>query len=67
MKVFLIKWQARYEDCDELVGIAASEALADKYTKELAAKYPHCYGSQYGHWEYEYFDLIEEEGYENLF
>lgn len=60
MNVILIKWRSRWEDYDELVGIAASEAIAHKHAKELAAKYPHCYGDQYGTWYFEDFDLIEE-------
>ncbi len=67
MEVVLIKWRSKWEDYDELVGIAASEAVAHKHTKELAAKYPHCYGNQYGTWYFEDFDLIEEQVYEDLF
>lgn len=60
MNVTLIKWRSRWEDYDELIGIAASEAVAHKHTKELAANYPHCYGDQYGTWYLEDFNLIEE-------
>jgi hypothetical protein len=43
-----------------MVGIAANEAVAHKHTKELATKYPNCYGDQYGTWYFEDFNLIEE-------
>jgi hypothetical protein len=60
MNVILIKWRARWEDLDETVGIATNEVAAHKHAKELATKYPHCYGDQYGTWHFEDFDLIEE-------
>jgi hypothetical protein len=60
MNVILIKWRSRWESDEEIVGIAASEAAAHKHTKELATKYPHCYGEGYGTWFFEDFNLIEE-------
>jgi cyclopropane fatty-acyl-phospholipid synthase-like methyltransferase len=60
MNVILIKWRSKWEDYDELVGIAANEAVAHKHTKELATKYPDCYGDCYGTWYFEDFNLIEE-------
>ena len=60
MEVTLIKWRYKWENYKKLVGIAVSESVAHKYAKELAAKYPHCYGDQYGNWYFEDFDLIEE-------
>lgn len=60
MNVILIKWRSRWEDDVETVGIAATEAIAYKHTRELATKYPHCYGDQYGTWAFEDFNLIEE-------
>lgn len=60
MNVILIKWRSRWEDGEEIVGIAANEAVAHKHTEELATKYPHCYGAPYGTWAFEDFTLIEE-------
>ena len=47
MNVILIKWRSRWEDYDEIIGIAAT-------------KYPDCYGDRYSTWAFEDFDLIEE-------
>ena len=60
MEVVLIKFDYRYDDCVETIGIATNREAADKYVKDLAAKYPHCYGEGYGTWYFEDFDLIEE-------
>jgi hypothetical protein len=60
MKVVLIKWKPKYDDIEEIVGIAANEEVAYKHMQELALKYPHCYGATYGTRYFEDFDLIEE-------
>lgn len=59
MKVVLIKWIPRWEsDCEDIVGIAASQAAAEEHATELSNKYYDCYGKQHGRWVYEEFDLI---------
>ena len=60
MIVVLIKFKWRWDDWEEICGIAASEEIAHKYTKELMEKYPHCYGESHGTWHFEDYKLIEE-------
>ena len=60
MEVVLIKHKSRWEDGEDIVGIAASQKVAERYTAELASTYPHCYGSDYGTFYFEPFSLITE-------
>lgn len=60
MKVVLIKRIARYDDCEEIVGIALNMDLANKYIKDLQEKYPYAYGTDYGTYYFETYDVIEE-------
>ena len=61
MQVVLIKRKSRYEDCEEIVGVAANMDAANKYIENLAAKYPYAYGKDYGTYYFEKYDIIEEE------
>jgi hypothetical protein len=60
MNVILIKWRPRWEDYEETVALAANEKVANRHAKELATKYPDCYGEQYGRWIFEDICLVEE-------
>lgn len=60
MNIVLIKWKSKWEDFDEMIGIAANHKVADRYTKDLATKYPDCYGDRHGKWLFEDFELLEE-------
>ena len=60
MKVILIKYRYRYDDCEEIIGVAVSMDTANKYIKDLAAKYPYAYGEDYGTYYFEEYKLIEE-------
>ena len=58
MKVGLIKYYHKYDEVEEIVGIATSKKAAKKYMEELRKKWPHCYNNIF---EYVEFELIEEE------
>ena len=58
MKVVLIKWKSRWEDFEEMVGIAVNMKAAEQHAAELAEKYRDCYGKQHGTWGFEEFTLI---------
>ena len=58
MKVILIKWKSRWEDYDQIVGIATDWDAADRHVRELAVKYKDCYGPSHGSWGFEEFTLI---------
>lgn len=58
MKVVLIKWKSRWEDYDEMIGIAANIEVAEQHAAELAEKYKDCYGPSHGSWGFEEFTLI---------
>ena len=60
MKVVLIKYKARYEDCEEIVDIASNMDIANKYIEDLQTKYPYAYGKDYGTYYFETFDVITE-------
>lgn len=59
MEVVLIKRKSRYDDCEEIVGIAINMDTANKYIKDLAAKYPYAYGEDYGTYYFEKYKVIE--------
>ena len=54
MKVGLIKYYHKYDETEEIVGVAASKDM-----EELRKKWPYCYQSEV--FEYMEFELIEEE------
>jgi hypothetical protein len=58
MKVGLIKYYPKYDEMEEIVGVAASKEAAKKYMEELHKKWPYCY--QQDLFEYVEFELIEE-------
>ena len=58
MKVGLIKYYHKYDEMEEIVGVAASKEAAKKYMEELQKKWPYCYQSDL--FEYVEFELIEE-------
>ena len=60
MEVVFIKFKNRYEDCEEDIGVAINMDVAYKHIEELIAKYPLCYGKEYGSFHVEVFKLIEE-------
>lgn len=55
MKVILIEYIPKYDDCIEKVGIAINMESAMKYVEELQRKYPHGY---VGRFSFEEFYLI---------
>lgn len=60
MEVVLIRRKSRYEDCEEIVGIAINMDVANKYIKDLSTKYPYAYGESYGTYYLERYKVIEE-------
>ena len=54
MKVILIEYIPKYDDCIEKVGIAIDMKSAKKYVEELQKKYPYAY---VGRFSFEEFDL----------
>lgn len=60
MEVVLIRCKYRYEDCEEIVGIASHIDMAQKYVEDLAAKHPYAYGTDYNTYYFETYKLIEE-------
>jgi hypothetical protein len=60
MEVVLIRYKPRYDDCEEIIGIAISVEMAIKYVEDLASKYPYAYGKDYGTYYFEKYDLIKE-------
>ena len=61
VEVVLIKRKSRYDDCEEIVGIATNMDVANKYIEDLADKYPYAYGKDYGTYYFEKYKLIKEE------
>ena len=61
MEVVLIRRKSRYDDCEEIVGIAINMDTANKYIENLATKYPYAYGKDYGTYYCETYNIIEEE------
>lgn len=59
MNVVLMKYKARYEDCEEIIGIALNMEVANKHIEELATKYPYAYGKEYGTYYFEEYKVIE--------
>ena len=60
MEVVYIKFVPRYEDeCEESIGVAINMTVANKYIEELKAKYPLCYGREYGKFHVEVCKVIE--------
>ncbi len=60
MKVILIKYKARYDDCEEIIGIALNMDVANKYVEDLKTKYPYAYGEDYGIYFFDTQRVIEE-------
>lgn len=60
MKVVLIKYKMRYEDCEEIIGIALNMDVANKHIEELATKYPYAYGKEYGTYYFEEHEVIKD-------
>ena len=58
MKVGLIKYYHKYDETEEIVGIASSKEAAKKYMEKLQKMWPYCYQSEL--FEYIEFELIEE-------
>lgn len=57
MKVGLIKYYHKYDETEEIVGVAASKEAAKNYMEKLQKMWPHCYNNAF---EYIEFELIEE-------
>lgn len=55
MKVILIEYYPKYDDCIEKVGVAINIEVAEKYVSELQKEYPYAY---VGRFSFEEFDLI---------
>ena len=60
MKVVLIRYESRYDDCEEIVGVAVNMNVAEKYVEELKTKYPYAYGENYGTYFFDTQRVIEE-------
>ena len=60
MKVVLIKYKSRYDDCEEIVGVATNMDVANKYVEDLKTKYPYAYGENYGTYFFDTRTVIEK-------
>ena len=60
MKVVLIKYKSRYDDCEEIVGVAINMDVANKYVEDLKTKYPYAYGEDCGIYFFDTQRVIEE-------
>ena len=60
MYVILIKYKDKYEEVEEIVGVAANSDIAYKHIKNLKINFPHAYGDSYGRFSLEQCKVIEE-------
>ena len=60
MEMVLIKHIPRYEDYEEIIGIAISMDVAKEHVKDLKKEYPHAYNDECGRFSFEEYKVIEE-------
>ena len=60
MKMVLIKYDCRYEDVQEIIGIAINMDAANKYVEWLGTKWPDAYGKNHGTYLFEEYEAIDE-------
>ena len=59
MKMILIKYMPRYDDCVEIIGIALNMYVAKKYVEDFKNKY-HSYRDEYGRFDFEEHNVIAD-------
>ena len=59
MKVVLIKYRTKYDDCEEIVGVASNMEIANRHIEDLEKKYPYAFGREYGTYYFETYQVIE--------
>lgn len=60
MEVVTIRYESRYDDCEEIVGVAMNMDVAKEYVEKLKTANPYAYGEKYGTYYFETCKVIEE-------
>ena len=58
MKVVVINYISRYEDSEEIIGVALNMDIAKRYTEFLKEQYPYAYGDECGKFRYDKYEVI---------
>ena len=59
MEVVTIRYKSRYDDCEEIVGVAMNMDVAKEYVEKLKTANPYAYGEKYGTYYFETHKVIE--------
>ena len=60
MEIVTIRYKSRYDDCEEIVGVAMNMDVAKEYVEKLKTANPYAYGDNYGTYYFETYKVIEE-------
>ena len=60
MEVVLIKYKSRYDDYEDIIGIATDMEVANNHIKNLEAKYPYAFGENYGTYSFEKYIVFDK-------
>lgn len=60
MELIVINYISRYEDNEEIVGIALNMDIAKRHVEFLKEQYPYAYGDKCGKFRFDEYKVIEE-------
>lgn len=60
MELVVINYISRYEDNEEVVGIALNMDIAKRHVEFLKEQYPYAYGDKCGKFRFDGYEAIEE-------